>query len=456
MVTSKIYVVNAVDLISSVQRLPKILAFPPIEAKFATTICASSKEGNDIIANNLNGEEGDWGYSHDVYKSMNSALAPGLGLDGMNRTMIQTIAHAIDRLNPQNGRKTSIQLGEWTRHEITMATTSSAYGEHNPFKDSDVENAFWDFESGLIMIMMNRFPSLTARKAYHGRELVSKAFQRYFKAQHHKSGSMLVQGRYNTSMQHGVSVDDIARYEVGNSLAVLVNTAPAVFWTLFYIYSHPIALEECRTEVESIVSVTDKTNIVKRTVDITKAKQNCPLLTSTFQEVLRQRTLGTQVRLVMEDTFLDNKYLLKKDSTVIMPSRVIHTDPAIWGPDVSDFNHKRFTKDQNAQNPSPKLNPKAFRVFGGGTTLCPGRHFAMTEILATVVMFILRYDLIPSDGKWTAPKTDKSNIASVVMEPDTDITVEVVPRANTADCEWDFKLADSAMVFQVAAEDKHD
>ncbi|KAL8812212.1 MAG: hypothetical protein Q9223_007349, partial [Gallowayella weberi] len=296
MVTSKIYVVNAVDLISSVQRLPKILAFPPIEARFATTICASSKEGNDIIANNLNGEEGDWGYSHDVYKSMNSALAPGLGLDGMNRTMIQTIAHAIDRLNPQNGRKTSIQLGEWTRHEITMATTSSAYGEHNPFKDSDVENAFWDFESGLIMIMMNRFPSLTARKAYHGRELVSKAFQRYFKAQHHKSGSMLVQGRYNTSMQHGVSVDDIARYEVGNSLAVLVNTAPAVFWTLFYIYSHPIALEECRTEVESIVSVTDKTNIVKRTVDITKAKQNCPLLTSTFQEVLRQRTLGTQVR----------------------------------------------------------------------------------------------------------------------------------------------------------------
>ena len=42
------------------------------------------------------------------------------------------------------------------------------------------------------------------------------------------------------------------------------------------------------------------------------------------------------------------------------------------------------------------------------------------------------------------------------MEPDTDIMVRVVPREGTADCEWDFKLADSSMVFGVAAEDMHD
>lgn len=313
-----------------------------------------------------------------------------------------------------------------------------------------------DFEKGLVTIMINRFPSLIARKAYRGRERVSKAFREYFEAQHHKFGSMLVQERYATSERHGVSVEDIARYEVGNSLAVLVNTAPAVFWTLFYICSHPITLEECRREVESIVEVSKGPDRIRRTVDITKVKQSCPLLTSTFQEVLRQRTLGTQVRLVMEDTMLENKYLLKQDSTIIMPSRVIHTDPAIWGPDVSEFNHKRFAKDKKSQNTSIKPNPKAFRVFGGGTTLCPGRHFAMTEILSTVVMFILRYDLIPLDGKWTPPKTDHSNIASVVMEPDTDIRVEVVPRGEVANCDWNFKLADSAMIFEVAAEDKHE
>ncbi|KAL8674087.1 MAG: hypothetical protein Q9168_001482 [Polycauliona sp. 1 TL-2023] len=455
MVTSKLYVVNSVDLISSIQRLPKILAFAPLEAKFATIMCASSREGNEIIANNLNCEGGDWGYSHDLHKSMNSALAPGAGLDGMNRIMIQNIARSLDKLKPRESQIMEIKLGEWSRHEITMATTNSVYGECNPFTDPKIENAFWDFESGLVMILVDRLPFLTARKACRARDLVGDAFRLYFEAKHHERGSMLVQKRYNTSIENKVSVADIARFEVGNSIAVLVNTAPAVFWMLYYLYSNPVALEDCRNEVESIVSDTKGINGARKTVDITIVKQNCPLLTSALQEVLRQRTLGIQVRQVMEDTMLDGKYLLKKDATVLIPSLVMHTDPAIWGPDVSEFKPQRFTKGGTMRQ-SHKPDPKALRIFGGGTTLCPGRHFATTEILATVVMFILRYELLPVDGYWAPPKTEKSNIAAVVMEPDSDITVRVVPRECTAGYEWDFKLPDSNMVFEVAAEDRHD
>ncbi|CAL8576269.1 hypothetical protein XPA_002158 [Xanthoria parietina] len=183
MLSSKLYVVNSIDLISSVQRLPKILAFPPIEAKFAMTICASSKEGNEIIANNLNGEEEDWGYSHDVYKSMNSALAPGPGLDGMNRIMIQNIAHSLDKLKSQEGQAVVIELGKWSRHEITMATTNSVYGKCNPFNDPKVESAFWEFEAGLVMILIDRMPSLTARKACRARDLVGDALPTLLRGQ---------------------------------------------------------------------------------------------------------------------------------------------------------------------------------------------------------------------------------------------------------------------------------
>ncbi|KAL8769597.1 MAG: hypothetical protein Q9194_005396 [Teloschistes cf. exilis] len=143
MPTSKLYVVNSVEIISSVQRYPKALAFPPIEAKFATTICASSKESNDIIAVNLTGEDGDWGYSHQVYQSMHSALAPGPGLDGMNRVMIQNVAGSLERLRSTDDKPTRIGLAEWTRHEITLATTNSVYGNHNPFKHPRIERAFW-------------------------------------------------------------------------------------------------------------------------------------------------------------------------------------------------------------------------------------------------------------------------------------------------------------------------
>lgn len=146
-----------------------------------------------------------------------------------------------------------------------------------------------------------------------------------------------------------------------------------------------------------------------------------------------------------------------------MPSAVVHTDPAVWGPDALDFNHKRFavkagsssTSSSSQQQEGVKRpNPKAFRVFGGGTTLCPERHFATTEILATVLMFIMRYNLTPVEGRWVAPKTGKTNNTAMLMEPDTDVQVEVTPRQGFADGRWEFALAaDSKMVFEVASED---
>lgn len=140
---SKLYVVNGLDLIGSVQRQHKSLAFPPIEAKFAMTVCQSSQEANDILNVNVNGEEGDWGYSVDFYKSLHPALAPGQGLDSMNRLMIRNIAISIDSLNPTQETGTKIKLARWLRHHITLATTNAVYGPMNPFQDPEIEEAFW-------------------------------------------------------------------------------------------------------------------------------------------------------------------------------------------------------------------------------------------------------------------------------------------------------------------------
>lgn len=93
---SKIYVINTVQLVRTVHRQPEVLAFPPLEAKLAMVVCDSSKEANDILKSNMNGDEGDWGYSMEFYKSMHPALAPGEGLDSMNRVMIQNVAASIE------------------------------------------------------------------------------------------------------------------------------------------------------------------------------------------------------------------------------------------------------------------------------------------------------------------------------------------------------------------------
>ena len=448
---STVYVATSVELIKQIQKMPKQLAFPPIAAQFAMTVCASSKEANDILKINVNGEQGDdWGYTMTFYKILQPSLAPGPALDAMNRVMIQNVAASMEKLNSMNGKSFRIELSKWLRYEVTMATTNSVYGPMNPFKDPKVENAFWDFEDDFTMILMNVIPSITARKGHRARELMVSAFDKYFREKHHEKGSVLVQNRYRNSWENKIPVNDIARYEVGGSIAILVNTTPAAFWILLYIFAHQNVLQAVRAETTSILnSTTDSAGKQTQSLDITKVKTHCRVLTSVFTEVLRHKTMGIGVRKVMEDTILDGK-LLKKGRTLLMPARVLHTDAAVWGPDVDEFNAKRFIREANTR----QADPSAFRGFGGGSTLCPGRHFSTTEILSIVIMFVMRYDMHPVGGKWNFPSTDKSNIASAVMEPDYDIEVDVVPREGSQNQEWAFSLADSEMVFAVVAEDK--
>ena len=314
-----------------------------------------------------------------------------------------------------------------------------------------------DFTVDLGVLLVNVLPSYTASRGYRGRAAVAKAFEEYFQQGHHERGSVLIQNRYNASHKHEVPIQDIARFEVGGAIAILVNTTPACFWALYYLYRYPAVLEELRTETANIVTTsTNADGITVRSLDITSIKYRCPLLTSTFQEVLRHRACSTSVRQVMADTLLNEQYLLKKDCIVQMPTSVLHGDAATWGPDVKEFNHRRFMPGEasNKRDTGKNRHPAAFRAFGGGSTLCPGRHFATTEILAIVVMFIMRYDVTPVAGAWPDISVEKTTIASAIMEPDDDVEVFITPRKGFEDGLWAFGLADSEMVFAVAAEDQ--
>ena len=152
------------------------------------------------------------------------------------------------------------------------------------------------FESELMSILIGIFPSITARKGVAGRAKVVKAFEHYLRTEGRKTASVLMKNRHQFSAKKGIALEDIARYEVGGALAILVNTTPAAFWMLLLVYSHPSLLAEIRKELDKIVTTTVEHDGVIRNLDITVLKTSCHLLTSTFQEVLRYRKIGTSVR----------------------------------------------------------------------------------------------------------------------------------------------------------------
>ncbi|KAI6084949.1 putative cytochrome P450 [Hypoxylon rubiginosum] len=436
----RMYIVTKPELIQQAQKQHRALAFPPIAAKFATTVVGLSKEGQAILTRNLNGDEGDHGLSMETYAAMHAALHPGPALDDMNRAMLAEINKSLNELAPVD--KKQFGMFTWLRDNLTLATTRAVYGPQNPFDDKEIRDAFWEFEGGLMQILVGFLPSITARKPVVARAKVVRAFEEYYNAGGIDKASAYARNRYEVEVNNKLPAEDIARSSVGGTIALLVNTVPSVFWVLLHLHAYPHLLGQVRDEVDTCTHTDDMT----KTINMASLKEQCPLLLSTYQEVLRDRAMGASVREVMEDTQLGG-FLLKKGAMLQMPSRVIHTDESLWG--STEYNPRRFLESEKKNRP----RDVCFRAFGGGKTLCPGRHFATNEILAMVALWIARFDMRPVCGEWTMPTTAKTNVAAAIMGPDEDVQVEITTRKGLNSVQWAVKLEASDKTFAIVTED---
>lgn len=371
----KIYIVTKPELIPKVDKRSKVVSFAPIIAEFSAVTCGTSKETTDILNYNLHGEHGPDSLVEDMVVGMRETLKPGQMLDEMNQVMAREVSQLIDAIKPEQGQKfRKVQFGAFVEYVVTMATTDSVYGPHNPYKSKEVREAFFGFEKGIMRMLLSPFPQYTAKRFIEQRDQVAKALEVYFAKGHHEEGSGLARARWDYSVKHNVSVADIGRLEIGGTIAILLNTLPSVYWMLLTVHMIPGLLADIRKEVDAAM-VLDKEK-KSGTIDITVVKNECPLLLSALKESLRVRGMGTAVRVVQEDTELDG-YLLKKGAMVQIPIGVAHSDPDHWGADPGSYNARRFLKDPRSGKKVP--DDSAYRAFGGGKHLCPGRWFAVSS-----------------------------------------------------------------------------
>ncbi|TVY80889.1 Cholesterol 7-alpha-monooxygenase [Lachnellula suecica] len=437
----RIYIVNSLSLIPPLQRQIKTIAFAPIEAQAAAMVMGVGPAGNAIIGSPNMSEPGS--YLFTFVPSTHPALSPGPGLDAINGEAVRHMSESLTRFKANGPAK--IELFSWVRRELFMATTESIYGPKNPFREVVLEQAWYDFEPSIMVHMLNAWPSVLARKSLRAREhLLIPAFEKYFSENGHLEGSLLVRCRYDHNTAHGLRGRDLAATEIGQMIASLTNSVAAAFWMIYHIFHGPEILTECRTEVEKMVQKND--NDVY-TVDLAKVKSWCPVLLSTWQETLRYVHVGITARVVMENTIFDKKYLLKKGATVMTVTPVQHTDASIWGPTVNTFDHRRFLRKRGEK----RTNPVAFRSFGGGTVLCPGRHFVSTEVMSFAALLLLQFDMkaLTKDGKWVAPRK-VTPMTSSIPTPKDEVRVQIVPRD---DYRWRFDFSASSVGVNMVAED---
>lgn len=435
-----LYVVNSLSVIQRIDRHILTVAFAPIQLRACEKAMSVSKTGMDKISGEKRLTED--GYLRSFPRSFAPATSPGPGLDALNRAAVNSFALSFDKLATQG--PTRVNLFEWIRHELFAATMDATYGPHNPFRHAENEKAWFDFESGIFTMLVDLFPKVLARKSLGARRSMVTELKRYFQADHHLQGSLLVQLRRKHNADFGLDIDDRAHTEVGQVAAGIVNTAPTAFWTVWQVLADPTVFEDCQREVSRLVQI-DSDGIF--TIDLAKVRTSCPILISTWQEVLRFHGTRIAARIVQEDTLIDNQYLLRKGGVVLMPNAVIHSDQSLWGPTVGQFDHRRFLKlrkDGAIRHPAA-----AFRGFGSGHVLCPGRHFASTEVLAFLALLLVRFDVRPVKGTWVEPKKN------IVMDracplPKTNVEVELVAKG---DRKWRVVFSDNERGVDIVAED---
>ncbi|CAG8979477.1 hypothetical protein HYALB_00012077 [Hymenoscyphus albidus] len=433
MPAGKVYVVSSPDVAREVQRHSKTLSFPWIEAIFGVSVAGLSKEGAALVFNNVQGEGGEHGIFFDGLKLMINILKPGVALDEMNKTMLESVSDTMSEFD-EGPISEDIDLWAWIKHMMILAATDAIYGPGNPFKDPQLEKDMWHISDNVSSLLIGILPMVFARKSHLVHRRVTQAFENFYRHGKEETSSTMTQGRYNDT-KGTMSLNDIARLDVAQGITVFSNTVPSGFWTLYHVLSKPDVLSLVRSEAMKHLHTEEFNGKIQRMLDV-KGIRSSTILESVLKESLRHQALEMGTRMVVEDVVIGgaNPFLLKKDCFVMLPNQPMHFNEKAWGPNVREFDPLRFTKSGGSHQ------GVAFRGFGGGANLCGGRFFASTEILFIVSMCALRYDMKPVGGIWNNPSPDHNVMSSVVTPPLKKTIVRMKSRKGIEDGNWGFRL----------------
>ncbi|OCL13372.1 cytochrome P450 [Glonium stellatum] len=456
--TARTVIVKSPTLAGIVQRSSRSLSFYSMILEVTKRIIAFDEPTMRIVRDNANRENGDYGLMPETHDLLSNVLGPGAILNSMSSIQLESFANM---LNNQGflGDGVCTSLMGFVKNIFTTSNALAIYGPENPFAmHPSLINDFWNYESGMIALLADIFPAITARKPYLARERILKGLQEFVEREHYKKASLLIQQRVSINLKHGLTTKMAGNAELIMLFGILGNAVPTTFWLLANIFSRPALLTELRQEAEK--AVTRKDGQKEAVIHVNVLKTSCPVLVSTYRETLRAIANLASVRFVLEDTLIADKYLLKKNSIVQIASGVIHVDESVWGPDAASFNPRRFisTSSTNSEQFStgtaavavgeqtatqlPKNVPSAaYRAFGGGSVICPGRHFAQSEIVGFAALVLLAFDVTAEDGGVIQlPERDDRRIPLSVMKPMKDVRVRIRKRETFEKVRWGLEL----------------
>ncbi|KAL8921812.1 MAG: hypothetical protein Q9208_005569 [Pyrenodesmia sp. 3 TL-2023] len=311
-----------------------------------------------------------------------------------------------------------ISLMWWCCDVLIDSVTRAFFGDELFRIEPDIVQIFVKFDD-LNWQFILQYPEFLSREMTAARNKMIKALTTYFERplETRSNASSFVLSLEREMRKYDIGNGDIAAMLMLTIWALNSNTYKLCFWMMAHTLHDPKLLEVLRHETR-LVAETEPSEMARALTD-------CPRLDAVYHEVLRVATASTSIRTVISPTIISGKEL-SVGSDVFIPSRQMHLDPNVFGPDACEFNPTRFLG--NKLNKSPSYQP-----FGGGTTYCPGRFLAKREVLTFVALALNRFDLaVASNGRqhpqFPRLETRKPSLGVLAPIAGDDVTIHVSPR----------------------------
>ncbi len=182
------------------------------------------------------------------------------------------------------------------------------------------------------------------------------------------------------------------------------TTALLLAWCWDMLAHHPFAQEKLQAEVGCVIG-----NRFPTAEDI----NNLDYTRMVVKETLRMRPPAWAIgRQAVNDCEIGGQEI-KAGSVVIVSQWVTHHDPRFYEA-PQEFKPERWIELERTAHPR-----YAFFPFGGGSRVCIGEHFAMTETIAVLAMISRRWQVHPNNTNPAVPKP------SVTLRPNKGVKLIV-------------------------------
>ncbi len=185
------------------------------------------------------------------------------------------------------------------------------------------------------------------------------------------------------------------------------TTALLLAWCWDLLAHHPMAQSILQAEVDSVLG-----DHLPTPEDI----QKLPFTRAVVKETLRMRPPAWAMgREAIQDCEIGGMNI-PAGSTVLMSQWVTQHDPRFFDEPLHFRPERWFDLD------GPATPRYSFFPFGGGSRVCIGEHFAMTEAIAALAVIARRWNISPTQPALAKPKP------SVTLRPEKDVKVIVTKR----------------------------